>query len=314
MLGALGPDPAIPRRKLRSELRSVREAAGMTQRDVAKTMEWSQSKLIRIESGAVNISTNDLRALLNHYNVDPARIETLVDLARAARETTRWSTYKDVATPEFLAFLGYESSASIIRNSEPFFVPGLLQTEEYARTVLSHIEARNPIRIDPLVDLRMERQELLVRQPPVDLHFIMDEAVIRRVTGGPDVMRPQLRHLRKLIEEAPNITARIVPFEHGMYPRQQVSYWLFEFSNPEDEYVLYVENFERGEYIIRESSSEEENKDSPVHYLGTFYELEQIVSREDTLNLLQDAIKRLTKEPPRLAAVAEGGEADPQQR
>jgi transcriptional regulator with XRE-family HTH domain len=307
MPGVAGPDPAIPRRKLRSELRNAREAAGMTQRDVARTMDWSQSKLIRIESGAVNISTNDLRALLNHYNIDSARIEPLVDLARAARETTRWSIYKDVATPELLAFLGYESSASIIRNSEPFYVPGLLQTEEYARTVLSNIEARSPLRIDPLVDLRMERQELLVRQPPVGLHFIMDEAVIRRVIGGHDVMRRQLLHLRKLIEEDPNITARIVPFDQGLYPRQQVSYWLFEFPNPEDEYVLYVENFERGEHIIRESSSEEEGQDSPVHYLETFYELEQVVSREVTLDLLQDAIKRLTKEPPLLAAVAEAG-------
>jgi hypothetical protein len=276
-------------------------------------MDWSQSKLIRIESGAVNISTNDLRALLNHYSVDPARIETLVDLARAARETTRWSVYKDVATPELLAFLGYESSASIIRNAEPFWMPGLLQTEEYARIVISNLEARNPHRIDPLVDLRMERQEVLVRQPPGDFHFIMDEAVIRRVIGGHDVMRRQLRHLRKLIEEDPHIYARIVPFEHGMYPRQLVSYWLFEFPNPEDEYILYVESFERGEYIIRESSSGEEDRDSPVHYLETFYGLEQIVSREDTLDLLQDAIARLTKTPPRLAAVTEAGEADPQQ-
>jgi transcriptional regulator with XRE-family HTH domain len=261
----------------------------MTQRDVAKAMDWSPSKLIRIESGAVNISTNDLRALLNHYDVDSARIETLVDLARAARETTRWSPYKNVVTSEFLDFLGYESSASIIRNSEPFFVPGLLQTEEYARVVLSSIEAHNPQKIDPLVDLRMERQELLVRQPAVDLHFIMDEAVIRRVTGGHDIMRRQLRHLRKLVEEDPNIAVRIMPFERGLYPRQQISYWLFEFPNPEDEYVLYIENFERGEYIIRESSTDEEDRNSPVRYLEVFYGLEQIVSREDTLNLLQDA-------------------------
>lgn len=289
MSGTVGSDPAIHRRRLRSELRNAREAARMTQRDVAKAMDWSPSKLIRIESGAVNISTNDLRALLNHYDVDSARIESLVDLARAARERTRWSIYNNVATPEFLDFLGYESSASIIRNSEPFFVPGLLQTEEYARTVLSVIEANNPHKIDPLVDLRMERQELLVRQPAVDLHFIMDEAVIRRVTGGHDIMRRQLRHLRKLVEEDPNMTVRIMPFERGLYPRQQISYWLFEFPNPEDEYVLYVENFERGEYITRESSTDEEDRDSPVRYLETFYGLEQIVSREDTLNLLQDA-------------------------
>ncbi|MGH3977188.1 MAG: Scr1 family TA system antitoxin-like transcriptional regulator, partial [Pseudonocardiaceae bacterium] len=147
-------DPAIHRRRLRSELRNAREAAGMTQRDVAAAMDWSQSKLIRIESGAVNISTNDLRALLHHYNVDSTRIDALVDVARAGREMTRWSIYKDVASPELIAFLGYESSASIIRTFEPFLVPGLLQTEEYARTVISSREAHNPHTIDPLVDLR----------------------------------------------------------------------------------------------------------------------------------------------------------------
>lgn len=297
MSKAVGPDPAIHRRRLRSELRNAREAAGMTQRDVAAAMDWSQSKLIRIESGAVNISTNDLRALLSHYGMDSAHIDDLVDVARAGRESTRWNIYKDVATPEYIAFLGYESSASIIRNFEPSLVPGLLQTEEYARTVLKITEADNPQKVEPLVDLRMERQELLAHEPATDLHFIIDEAVIRRLTGGRDVMLRQLRHLRKIIEEHPNVTIRIVPFGRGLYPRQQVAYWLFEFSNPGDEYVLYVENPEQGEYIIRESSPEA-GRNSPVRYLEVFYGLEQIVSREDTLDLLLDAINRLTNETP----------------
>lgn len=293
-----GPDPAILRRRLRSELRNAREAADMTQRDVAMAMDWSASKLIRIESGAVNISTNDLRALLGHYGIDSNRIEALVEIARAARETTHWNIYKNVASPEYIAFLGYEASASIIRNFEPLIVPGLLQTEEYARAVISVIVDHDPTRIDPLVDLRMERQELLVRNPAPSLHFIMDEAVIRRVTGGRHVMLRQLRHLQRLAE-SPNITIRIVPFEHGIYPRQQVAYWLFEFSDPEDEYVLYVENPEPGEYIIRENSPEEREKASPVHYLGVFYEMEQAVRSERTQEFLQDAIDRLENGPRR---------------
>jgi transcriptional regulator with XRE-family HTH domain len=299
MSEAVGPDPAIHRRRLRTELRNAREAGDMTQRDVAAAMDWSQSKLIRIESGAVNITTNDLRALLNHYGMDPARIDDLIDVARAARESTRWSIYKDVATPEYVAFLGYESSASIIRNFEPFLVPGLLQTEEYARTVISITEADNPQRIEPLVDLRTERQELLDRRPAVDLHFIMDEAVIRRMTGGRDVMLRQLHHLRRIVEDNPNVTARIMPFRRGMYSRQQVAYWLFEFPNPEDEYVLYVENPQQGEYIVRESSPEEPDRNSPVRYLEVFYGLEQIVSRKDTQDLLLDAINRIENEPNR---------------
>jgi transcriptional regulator with XRE-family HTH domain len=289
---ALGPDPAIHRRRLRSELRNSREAAAMTQRDVAVAMDWSQSKLIRIESGAVNISTNDLRALLSHYGMDSDRIDTLVNVARAAREPTPWSAYKDVATPEYIAFLGYESSASIIRNFEPQFVPGLLQTEEYARTILSSFYAHSPYKIDHLVNLRMERQELLVRKPAARLHFIMDEAVIRRMAGGHDVMRRQLRHVQQLTEY-PNITIRIVPFEQGIYPRLQVGYQLFQFPDPEDEYVLYIEN-PHGEYIVRESFPQAEDRESPVDYLETFYSLEQIASLEDTENLLRDATTRLT--------------------
>jgi transcriptional regulator with XRE-family HTH domain len=291
MLEAGGPDPTIYRRRLRNELRKAREAAGKTQRDVAAAMDWSQSKLIRIESGAVNISTNDLRALLSHYSIDPVRADALVDVARAAREVPRWNLYKDVATPEYVAFLGYESSASIIRNFEPLLVPGLLQTEEYARTVLSIIFSRDTQKVDPLVDLRVQRQELLVREPAPSLHFIIDEAVIRRVAGGRDVMRRQLRHLQNLVEY-PNITIRIVPFEKGLYRRHRLPYWLFEFPDPEDGDILFVEN-PQGDYFVRESSPEEEDKDSPVHYLEVFWELEQIARREDTSDLLQDAVTRL---------------------
>ncbi|MDQ4104560.1 MAG: helix-turn-helix transcriptional regulator [Actinomycetota bacterium] len=297
MSEAVSPDPAIHRRRLRTEIRNAREAAGMTQRDVAKAMDWSQSKLIRIESGQVNISTNDLRALLSHYGLDPTRINALVAVARAAREPGRWSIYRDVVTPEFIAFLGCESSASIIRGFEPFLIPGLLQTEEYARTVLSSlVGAENRHKVDSLVDLRVERQELLVRQPEPSLHFIMDEAVIRRVIGGRDVMRRQLRHLQELAEH-PEMTVRVIPFEYGIYPNQRVAYHVFEFSDPEDEYVLYIENPElTQEAIIRESSPEQQDKYSPANYLAAFWELEHIASREDAVRIIHDAVSRLTTE------------------
>jgi len=292
MLEAVGsPDPTIYRRRLRNELRNAREAAGKTQRDVAAAMDWSQSKLIRIESGAVNISTNDLRALLSYYGIDSDRANDLVDVARAAREVPRWSVYKDVATPEFIAFLGYESSASVIRNFEPLLVPGLLQTEEYARTVISLIFSNDPQKIDPLVDLRVQRQELLVREPAPSFHFIIDEAVIRRVAGGRDVMRRQLRHLQNLAEHS-NITIRVVPFEKGLYRRQRLPYWLFEFPDPEDGDILYIEN-PGGEFFVRESSPEDKDAEAPVRYLEIFWELEQIARREDTPGLLEDAATRL---------------------
>jgi transcriptional regulator with XRE-family HTH domain len=288
-----GPDPTVHRRRLRNELRKTREGGGKTQRDVAAAMDWSQSKLIRIETGAVNISTNDLRALLAHYEVDPARINTLVDLARAARDVPRWNLYRDVASPEYIAFLGYESSASIIRNFEPLLMPGLLQTEEYAREVITAVEYNNPQNIDALVDLRMQRQETLVRQPPPEMHFILDEAVIRRVVGGPDVTRRQLRHLREVAND-PSVTLRIVPFTEGMYPRLRVPYVLFEFPDPEDEDVLYLEN-PLGEFIVRENSPEEKDRVDPVNYLGIFWQIEQIAHRDNAIGMIDSALSSLER-------------------
>jgi transcriptional regulator with XRE-family HTH domain len=290
----VGPDPTVHRRRLRNELRKARESAGKTQRDVAKAMDWSQSKLIRIETGAVNISTNDLRALLAHYDIDPARIDSLIDLARASREQPRWNIYRDVATPEYISFLGYESSASVVRNFEPLVVPGLLQTEEYAREVIGAVERGNPQRIDVLVDLRMQRQEIITRESPPELHFIMDEAVIRRVVGGPNVARRQLKHVLE-ITQYPNVTVRIVPFTRGMYPRLRVPYVLFEFPDPEDEDVLYLEN-PTGEFIVRENSPEERDMIDPVTYLGVFWQLEQIASRDDAPGMLESAIASLERD------------------
>lgn len=291
---ALGPDPAVHKRRLRSELRKAREAVGMTQREVAAAMDWSASKLIRIETGAVNISTNDLRALLAHYGADQARIDVLVEVARAAREQPRWSLYRDVAGPEYIAFLGYESSASVIRNFEPMVVPGLLQTEEYTRELLRVTTDQdiNKVDLDPLVDLRMQRQELLVRESaPPKFNFIMDEAVIRRIVGSRDIMRRQLRHLRDIADRS-NITIRIVPFEEGFYPRFRIPYVLFEFPDPEDEDVLYVED-PLGQLLIRENTPEERGNITPINYLGFFWSIEQLTPRENANIMIEDALATL---------------------
>jgi transcriptional regulator with XRE-family HTH domain len=306
-----GADPTVHRRRLRSELRKARELAGMTQRDVAKAMDWSLSKLIRIETGAVSIATNDLRALVAHYGIgDRSRVEALVEVARAARERSWWSGYRDVATQEYLAFLGYESSASVIRNFEPLLIPGLLQTEEYAREILSVIEGQDSKRVESLVDLRMQRQELLERDEAPSLHFILDEGVIRRVVGGPDLMRRQLSHLRE-VSTRPNITVRIMPFVEGIYPRLRVPYVLFEFPLPEDEDILFIEN-PQGDMIIREGSPEEESEITPVVYLGVFWQLEQRARIDNTVPMIDDALAKLPADettPAPTDTVAEDKEA-----
>jgi hypothetical protein len=256
-------------------------------------MDWSVSKLIRVETGTVGISTNDLRALLYHYQItDQDQVARMLELAKAARERSWWSVYKDVASQEYISFLGYECSAQIIRNFEPLLVPGLLQTEEYARELFKHIRGpKEPKRIEALVNLRMERQELLLRADPPQVHFIMDEAVIRRMVGGPDTMRRQLKRIREAAM-LDNMIIRVVPFSVGMYRSLRVPFVLFEFTNLEDEDVLYLEHPE-GEMIVVETMPADDGADGPLApatYLEVFWEMEQEATADTTLQLIDEAI------------------------
>jgi len=248
--------PVIPRRRLRTELKKSRLAAGLTQSEVAAAMDWSLSKVIRIEAGTVSISTNDLKALLRHYKiVDPVRTEEFLALGKAARDRTWWSEYREVAPSGLLQLIGYESAASIRRNFEPLLIPGLLQTREFARAVIPALDPGvTPDRLGTLVDIRMRRQELVDRANPSQLFFILDEAAIRRVTGGPDVMRRQLRHLVEVAEK-PNVTIEVVPYSVGIYRGMRGSFVVLQFPDAEDDDVLYVEDAEGG-LVIKEDQDE----------------------------------------------------------
>jgi transcriptional regulator with XRE-family HTH domain len=235
--------PVVQRRRLRTELRKARQDAGQTQEQVALAMDWSLSKVIRIEAGSVGISTNDLKALLRYYKiVDPARTDELIALAKAARERSWWSTYRDVAAPGLLQLIGYESAASIRRNFEPLIVPGLLQTEEYARAVIKGLDDQASADVvNTRVEIRMRRQELVDRANPPELFFILDEAVVRRVVGGKAVMRGQVRRLIEMADR-PSVTIEVVPFSAGVHPGLKGSFVVLEFPDPADDDVLYVES------------------------------------------------------------------------
>jgi transcriptional regulator with XRE-family HTH domain len=281
----------VHRRRLRSELRKVREQAGYTQRDVARAMDWSMSKLIRIEAGAVNITTNDLKVLLSHYGVtDPDRVNHLLGVARAARDRSPWTVYRELISGEFLAFLAYESAASVVRSYEPLFVPGLLQVEEYAREVLAGEPGRTTETIERLLELRMERQDLLSQENRPELHFVIDEAVINRPIGGPGVMRRQLQRIRE-VSAQDGMTIHIVPYAAGMYLRLGTPFVLFEFSDPLDEDVLFVEN-PVGDMIVREAQPDSAHAVEVAGYLEAFFHLEQLGTQEDVLDYIDSALSR----------------------
>lgn len=265
------PSPIVQRRRLRTELRAVRQKAGLTQEQVVAALDWSPSKIIRIETGSVGISTTDLKALLGFYGIeDQQLVDRLVALGKAARKRGWWSSYPDILgmgkSRELLQLIEYESAAAITRNFETLVVPGLLQTEEYARAVIS--EHAPDDRVATLVQIRMKRQELLDSPDGPLLFFIMDEAAIHRLVGGKDAMRRQLLRVIEL-GRRPNVTIEVVPFSAGAHPGLNGPFVVLEFPDPEDHDVLYLENT-AGELIRREESNQ------VLPYRATFEQLRGI--------------------------------------
>jgi len=206
-------NPSNDQRKLKLVLRHKRDETGLLQREVAEAMDWSPSKVVRIENGTVRISTNDLKALLNLYRVGPAEVEEIIALAKASRRPPWWSEFADLVSPEFGQQLGFESSASRLFNFYSTVVPGLLQTPEYAQAIISNFVKDDIAR---LVNLRMRRQEIFVRPEPPQAHFIMGEAALHIQVGGPQILRAQLERLLDLMKQS-QITIEIIPFTAGAH-------------------------------------------------------------------------------------------------
>ena len=235
------PSPVVQRRRLRTELRRARLDADLTQEQVAAAMDWSLSKLIRIENGTVGISTNDLKAILAHYKItDDGRTAEMLALSRGARERSWWSAYRD-ASPRLIQLIEYESASFIIRNFQPMLIPGLLQTGEYAATMIRNLDPQATDQVVNLaVEMRTKRQQLL-QQPETPLMvFIVDEAAVRRLVGGQQAMR---RQIQRVLDESdkPTVTIEIVPFSAGAHPGMQGPFMLFEFPDAADDDALYLE-------------------------------------------------------------------------
>ncbi len=230
-------DPTYYRRRVRDTLREARDRAELTQRQAADHLDWSLSKLVRIEAGAVGISTTDLQALLKLYKIDdPAQTSNLVAMARFGKRSPWFSKYQSVISSAFGEYLGYEGSASSIRGFQPLTIPGLLQTKDYARAIVLGSGAPDP---DKIVELRMERQRLLERDQRPTIIYVIDEAALHREVGGPEVMRQQIRHLVDLLS-GPRLSVRIIPFSAGAHPSMKGSFTILEFADWDND-LLYLE-------------------------------------------------------------------------
>ncbi|BCB79755.1 helix-turn-helix transcriptional regulator [Phytohabitans flavus] len=247
---AVKPSPTTLRRQLGAELRRLR--ADRTVADVAAELGWSESKLSRIETANTGVRPKDLDRLLEAYAVAEDARARIRALAGQSRQRAWWEAYGDVLPNAYETYIGFEAEAIGIYNYEAQIVPGLLQTAEYASAV---IQADGIYEDDEVhgqrVAVRMARQAVLTRDPPPKLSVILDEAVLRRQIGGPDVMRRQLTSLAEA-NERKMITVQILPFSAGAHRALAGSFVILEFSGNSDHPLVYCEGMTGGVFRSRQ--------------------------------------------------------------
>jgi transcriptional regulator with XRE-family HTH domain len=243
---ATKPSPTMLRRQLGAELRRLRDAAHRTVAEVAGQLGWSESKLSRIETANSGVRRPDLERLLDVYTVDEPERSRLLALAGQARQRSWWEAYGDALPDAYETYIGFEAEASSIFTYEAQVVPGLLQTDEYANAV-THADGvvRDSEVINQRVLVRMARQAVLTRDPPPELWAILDEAILRRPIGGPDVMRRQLLRLTESAERS-TITLQVLPFSAGAHRALAGAFIVLEFASDTGQSLVYSEGMTGG--------------------------------------------------------------------
>ncbi|ALV37153.1 MULTISPECIES: helix-turn-helix transcriptional regulator [Streptomyces] len=252
--------PAVRRRKLGTELRALRTAAGLTSGEAARQVGWHQSKVSRIETGASGVKPADVRLLLDAYGVTDSQLrEFLLVLAGSDESVGRhhwWHAYRGILPPTYRDFISLESQASAMRTLETSVVPGLLQTPEYARAVTrAAVDGLDDERLDALVEVRLARQDVLRSDPPLELTAVLDEAVLHREIGGPDVMA---RQRERLLEAArlPQVRLQVLPFAAGAHVGVTGPFVIFSFSSTSDLDVVVLDHLTSSLYLERKEDLE----------------------------------------------------------
>jgi transcriptional regulator with XRE-family HTH domain len=238
--------PSLRRRRLAAELRRLRDQSGESISDVAESLGWQGSKISRIETRQLGVTAPDLRKLLDAYGVeDKLYRERLAEMARRAGERGWWQSYpRNLIPSEYGDLITVEAEAANIRSYQPELVPGLLQSAGYSHAVIRAGHKRETeAEIDRRVEVRLERQHVLTRAepPPPRVHVVLNEAVLRRRVGGPEVMREQLEYLMVERDRA-NVTIQVLPFETGAHPSMVGPFTMMTFLDPGDLGVVHLEN------------------------------------------------------------------------
>jgi transcriptional regulator with XRE-family HTH domain len=242
--------PTVLRILLGAQLRRLREAKGISREEAGYLIRASESKISRMELGRVGFKERDIADLLSLYGITHQdERAALLALARQAKTPGWWQRYSDVLPSWFQTYLGLEEAASLIRTYEVQFVPGLLQTQDYARAVITH---GNPgataEEIERRVSLRLKRQQLLTRSDAPQLWAVVDEAALRRPMGSPAVMAAQIEGLIKS-SELPNVTLQVLPFHVGAHSAEAGAFTILRFPEPDLPDVVYTEQLTGALYL-----------------------------------------------------------------
>ncbi len=273
--------PTVRGRRLCRELKRLREASGLSIEEAARRLDFSKSKLSRIENGRSRVTTDDLEDMLDLYDVRSPQREALIQLGRDARRRGWWTKYSDVFTG---SYIGLESEAAKIRVNA-HLIPGFLQTEEYARQIITRTRPTlDAAEVDRRVAARAARRRaLLERDDPPEIHVILDESAVRRQVGGPEAMR---RQLAALIEASkrPNVTLQILPFAAGAHAGVEGEFVVLIFPDPEDAPVAYIEGLMGDIYL-------ESDAELDTFHLAWDHMLENALDPNESIASLSELIK-----------------------
>lgn len=246
--------PTLRRRRLSAILRELRARDGRTAKEVAAVLEWPASKLTHMERNEWKLPrVHDIRALLDVYGVSGERErDELFRLARDGRQRGWWHAYREMLSESYSTYIGLESEAETLLIYQPLVIPGLLQTDDYARALIQAGPAEvDSAGVEQRVDVRRERQAILAADHPVRVWAVIDEAALRRSGGGPEIMRKQLQHVAGMARSA-RVTVQMIPFTAGLHAGVTGgSFTILQFPDAADQDAVYVDTF-AGELFVEE--------------------------------------------------------------
>jgi transcriptional regulator with XRE-family HTH domain len=248
--GGVGIKGTLQQRQLARTLRRLREEAGLSLEEAAPKLDWSTSKLGRIETAQQGVDVHGVRSMLDLYNVGGAEWAEIIDMVREARKKNEWHAYGIGGQ----GYLNLEMDATVVHNFQLAYVPGLLQTEYYMRALFRHSRRRpTDAEIDRDVQARLFRQRRLTGEPALELVAIVDEYALRRPVGGTETMRAQLRHLLATAADLASVCLQVLPTSLGVHSGLDGSFTVLGFGDPDEPEIAYIEHTASALHLDKEA-------------------------------------------------------------